>query len=333
MTQAKTEVPSECLLTDLKSSDLMDLVDLKDGSKRSFRDFSDSHVSESIRDRVKRTYFTMHTYQTVEFVKNRRTAWLRFDKFRAPIMSVLERLSDVLDESDPDVDVPNIHHAFQTAEGLRARHPNLPWLHLTGLIHDLGKSETDPPDPIPQLERIYTPLPSSVGLDELRRFFPPRQIMAVYGEPQWAVVGDTFPVGCAFAPSIVYREDSFHLNPDYNHPKYKTKYGTYSPNCGLDDVLMSWGHDEYMYQVLVHNKSTLPEEALYIIRYHSFYPWHDGGDYMHLCNEKDLRMLPFVREFQKFDLYTKSESIPDVDALRPYYQGLVDRYCPGDLEW
>ena len=54
-------------------------------------------------------------------------------------MPVLERLSDVLDESDPDVDVPNVHHAFQTAEGLRARHPHLPWLHLAGLIHDLGK--------------------------------------------------------------------------------------------------------------------------------------------------------------------------------------------------
>jgi inositol oxygenase len=29
---------------------------------------------------------------------------------------------------------------------------------------------------------------------------------------------------------------------------------------------MSWGHDEYMYRVLTHNKSTLPPEALYIIR-------------------------------------------------------------------
>jgi len=31
--------------------------------------------------------------------------------------------------------------------------------------------------------------------------------------------------------------------------------------------MMSWGHDEYMYQVLKHNKTTLPEEALYMIRY------------------------------------------------------------------
>uniref|UniRef100_K7F4I5 Inositol oxygenase n=1 Tax=Pelodiscus sinensis TaxID=13735 RepID=K7F4I5_PELSI len=37
--------------------------------------------------------------------------------------------------------------------------------------------------------------------------------------------------------------------------------------------------------------------AFYMIRFHSFYPWHTGGDYMHLCSEEDLRMLPWVREF------------------------------------
>ena len=44
-----------------------------------------------------------------------------------------------MDESDPDVDVPNSVHAFQTAERLRESHPDKDWLHLTGLIHDLGK--------------------------------------------------------------------------------------------------------------------------------------------------------------------------------------------------
>ena len=51
----------------------------------------------------------------------------------------MEKLNDFIDESDPDVDVPNIVHAFQTAERIREHHPDLDWLHLTGLIHDLGK--------------------------------------------------------------------------------------------------------------------------------------------------------------------------------------------------
>jgi Myo-inositol oxygenase len=45
-----------------------------------------------------------------------------------------------------------------------------------------------------------------------------------------------------------------------------SKLGMYEENCGLDKVMMSWGHDEYMYRMLKHNKSTLPEEAFYIIR-------------------------------------------------------------------
>lgn len=61
---------------------------------------------------------------------------------------------------------------------------------------------------------------------------------------------------------------------------------------------MSWSHDEYLYQVLKHNKSTLPEEALYMVRYHSFYPWHTGEDYKHLANTDDENMKKWVLEFK-----------------------------------
>jgi len=55
------------------------------------------------------------------------------------ILDALEKLNNLVDESDPDVDIPNIVHAFQTAERIRQDHPDLEWFHLTGLIHDLGK--------------------------------------------------------------------------------------------------------------------------------------------------------------------------------------------------
>lgn len=35
----------------------------------------------------------------------------------------------------------------------------------------------------------------------------------------------------------------------------------------------------------------------------------------------------------KFDLYTKSTDMPDVEKLKPYYQSLIDKYCPGILKW
>jgi len=55
---------------------------------------------------------------------------------------------------------------------------------------------------------------------------------------------------------------------------------------------------EYMYQVLKHNKCKLPEEALYCIRFHSFYPWHTGNDYDHLCNDKDRKMKDWIKKFK-----------------------------------
>uniref|UniRef100_A0A8C5JNK1 Inositol oxygenase n=1 Tax=Junco hyemalis TaxID=40217 RepID=A0A8C5JNK1_JUNHY len=171
------------------------------------------------------------------------------------------------------------------------------WFHLVGLLHDLGK------------------------------------VLVLFGEPQWAVVGDTFPVGCKVQKSVVYGDSTFHENPDTTDPRYSTEYGMYQPGCGLDNVLMSWGHDEYMYQVMKFNKFALPKEAFYMVRFHSFYPWHAHGDYGHLCSEEDRRMLPWLRELNKFDLYTKQEELPDVQQLRAYYQGLIDKYCPGQLCW
>ena len=61
---------------------------------------------------------------------------------------------------------------------------------------------------------------------------------------------------------------------------------------------MSFGHDEYMYRVLVGNGTSLPAEGLYMVRYHSFYPWHTGNDYDYLCNDKDRSMLEWIREFK-----------------------------------
>lgn len=65
--------------------------------------------------------------------------WLKFDKMKATVMDALTLLNGMVDESDPDIDVPNIVHGFQTAERIRQDYPDDDWFHLTGLIHDLGK--------------------------------------------------------------------------------------------------------------------------------------------------------------------------------------------------
>lgn len=64
---------------------------------------------------------------------------MKFNHLEATVMEALELLNNLVDESDPDIDLPNIVHAFQTAERIREVHPEEDWFHLTGLIHDLGK--------------------------------------------------------------------------------------------------------------------------------------------------------------------------------------------------
>lgn len=261
-----------------------------------FRDYN-----TTTKDKVAETYYLNHLHQSLDFVKRKKEEHLQFNKGKMTIWQAMDLLTTLVDESDPDTDVPQHIHAFQTAESLRRIYPNYDWLHLVGLIHDLGKILSHP----------------------------------LFGnEPQWSVVGDTFPVGCSFSPEIIYY-DYFKNNPDILHPIYSTRYGIYQPNIGLDNIEMSWGHDEYMYQVCRHNGCSIPEFGLAIIRYHSFYPWHNKGAYTHLMNSHDYVKLEWVRNFQAHDLYTK-KSIPpgDVEELKKYYQGLIDKYFPNEvLEW
>ena len=35
----------------------------------------------------------------------------------------------------------------------------------------------------------------------------------------------------------------------------------------------------------------------------------------------------------KFDLYSKSDQLPDIEELKPYYQSLIDKYVPGTVKF
>lgn len=147
------------------------------------------------------------------------------------------------------------------------------------------------------------------------------------------MVGDTFVLGCRLPDTLILPEYNI-LNPDQNDKLYGTEYGIYKEQCGLSNCYLSFGHDEYMYRMLKYNKTDLPEEALYIIRYHSLYAWHDCNSYQHLLNEKDKRMLDWVKKFNKYDLYSKSDKLFDLEKVKPYYQSLIDKYLHGGyLYW
>lgn len=251
-----------------------------------------NYVDSERVDTVREFYRLNHTYQTYDFVCKKEAEFLKFDKKEMSIWEAVAFLNTLVDDSDPDIDLDQTQHLLQTSEAIRADgHPD--WFILVGFLHDLGK------------------------------------VLCLFGEPQWAVVGDTFPVGCAYSDKIVYPE-FFEANPDYTNPAYNTKFGVYTAHCGLDQVKMSWGHDEYLYQIM---KDYLPEPALYMIRYHSFYAQHREDAYRHLMNDKDVEMFEWVKKFNPYDLYSKAPVKPDVKALMPYYTQLVAKYLPEKLKF
>ena len=95
-------------------------------------------------------------------------------------------------------------------------------------------------------------------------------------------------------------------------------------------MLLSWGHDEYIYHV---TRNYLPESAQYMLRYHSFYPAHRHGAYRHLMNAHDERMFEWVRKFNPYDLYSKSAERPGLAGIRPYYEDLVAEFFPPQIDW
>ena len=149
------------------------------------------------RETVRAFYRLNDSYQTYDFVLHREKEFLSFGKKEMPIWEAFQFLNQLVDDSDPDTDLDQFQHLLQTSEAIRRDgHPD--WMVLAGLLHDMGK------------------------------------VLCLFGEPQWAVVGDTFPVGCAYSDKIVYPE-FFQENPDVSDGRYNTKYGVYEPNIGVQE--------------------------------------------------------------------------------------------------
>lgn len=279
-------------------------------AKEEFRTYDDKAGARF--EVVENHYREMRKNQTVAFVERMYEKYHKFDKLQMSVWEAFDVLKDYVDSSDPDIDLPNIEHSFQTAEAIRkAGHPE--WFQLIGLIHDMGK-----------LMFLWgTAKDGQQGTAE---------------GPQWALGGDTWIVGCRVPDTTVFKEFNA-LNPDMqesseNYEVYTSQHGIYNKGCGLANCKFAYGHDEYLYRMLVHNRVEIPEEGLAMIRYHSCYPWHKCGEYSDLMDSTDEKMLPWVLEFNKFDLYTKDNERPDIKKLREtHYDAIVEKYMPGKLYW
>ena len=152
-------------------------------------------------------------YQTFDFVRAKRAEFLRFDRRKMTPWEALDFLNTLVDDSDPDIELSQIEHLLQTAEAIRADgHPRLVRPHR--------------PDPRPRQ-----------GAVPVRRAAVGRRRRHVSRRLRVLRRRSSSPSSSPTTPTARCRE-------------YQTGCGIYEEGCGLDNVLMSWGHDEYMYHVV-----------------------------------------------------------------------------------
>lgn len=259
-------------------------------------------------ERVYAHYKEQHEHMTYDFTLKKKKEYGCLDdavpyspKLVLTLQEMLQKMN-FYDPSDPDFENNNLYHAYQTAERAREAYPSERWLHFAALVHDLGK------------------------------------LLYLFNEPDWAVCGDIFPVGCRFQTDKIVHGETLDVNPDMQHPVYSSELGVYTRQCGLMHVHMGWGHDEFLYQVLRRADREhglgLDPRILYVVRFHSFYPWHDARAYTQLESGGDREMLAWVQAFQKLDLYSKDGNLlPDCEGLmHSYYRDLVNEFCPVPLK-
>lgn len=81
--------------------------------KKEFRNYVDS----AFQDRVYKTYLEQHTKQTYEYALSKKKQYSALNTgLELGIWEAAELLNEIVDESDPDVGIPQIYHCLQTAE-------------------------------------------------------------------------------------------------------------------------------------------------------------------------------------------------------------------------
>lgn len=313
-------------------------------TKPSYRKYSDLQSS------VAKTYLCMHQHQTKNCVDSLRARFTQPSEcvVRKRLIDLFPILDQIIDDSDPDTSLPQIHHAYQTSEALKiyCDDMNPTQLKKNILIADLFGLEWETlPLSVKKsyptyLHELYPDITDWSWLPLIGFLHDMGKVLASaeWGAlPQWQVVGDTFPINAPFASSNIFYEEGFYKrNPNLaNQKQTSTHFGEYKKHCGLNNVLMSFGHDEYMFLILNNTIHHLPMHALYIIRFHSFYAWHTprNGErgYTELASDNDWHLLPLLKAFQQSDLYSKTDNLLDNQKLEKEYVELIEKFVPGRM--
>lgn len=157
-------------------------------------------------------------------------------------------------------------------------------------------------------------------------------------EPSWSVLAESYPVGCAYSDCI---SGSGFLTacPDRRCASYCTPTGIYSAACGLDAVHFTWTSTEYLTLVLLLNRTNLPFEAIFLLRFQNFFSAINHSAYSTLFSERDRAAMPLLRRFAALQARVHTGEAPPAprlprDALIKQCRAAAKRYLVSDaLRW
>ncbi len=182
-----------------------------------FRNYKNS----TYQQRVEKTYQTMHANQSLPYVTRMKQRYCALKLGQMSVYDVFNLLENIHDESDPDNDLPQIEHAYQTAEAIS----NKFMTDETNIRENISLKSLF-------RQQEWNGLPSAKQMlfaqHDLRSFYPEitdwswfpltgfihdlGKIMlleAFGGLPQWSVVGDTYPVGCPFFRQMFFIRSTY----------------------------------------------------------------------------------------------------------------------------
>ena len=177
------------------------------------------------------------------------------------VWEAAEFLNTLIDDSDPDTDLSQLAHLLQTSEQIRSDGHPRGGSSSQDLIHDLGK-----------VLCLCT---------------------ANHNGPWWATHSR---LGAPFSDKIVFPAVFFDDNPDKQDAGLQTPLGIYEEGCGLDKVMLSWGHDEYIYHVTKDLHAA--RGAVHACDTTRFTRGTARASTTSLTNEQDRGMLKWVLEVQ-----------------------------------
>lgn len=262
-------------------------------------------------------------YQTYDYVSSMRSRFLTFSLGKATLIEALRLIHafsaypfhtiDESQDSPQSASPPSLRTlCFLMAETARSEgHPD--WLQLLALFHELGAA--------------VKVLDTHTG-NQAESY-------------DWSISSRVRVVGCKVPSRATFREFQC-LNTDGDDSRYNTDTGIYQEHCGLDNVLLQWTGNEYMYYLLKHNNTSLPNEALACLRYNLLGDFHEHNEYSVLMNKDDEDMLPFI---QTFDALRRSVRLKCVDCADlsdeecsslwdGYYSNLAAKYqCDHIFSW